>query len=210
MRKNLEVNEERSHGPAYCFRADDRTQPLTGRCSRTLTRAYSSDRKLSRLVPVNVAHLKKVLIAIDFSEESKKALCYGTAFARLFGASLIALHIVEEISCQADYGYGPVTRHIPNQSALRRSRTRLIRLGKKLVGSDVKLTAMTDSGSAHAEIVKVAKKLDVDLIIMGTRGICANEHTSLGSTAQKVVRDAPCPVLVVRRKQHEFVSGPKV
>jgi nucleotide-binding universal stress UspA family protein len=161
-------------------------------------------------VPVNVAHLKKVLIAIDFSEESKKALCYGTAFARLFGASLIALHIVEEISCQADYGYGPVTRHIPNQSALRRSRTQLIRLGKKLVGSDVKLTAMTDSGSAHAEIVKVAKKLDVDLIIMGTRGICANEHTSLGSTAQKVVRDAPCPVLVVRRKQHEFVSRPKV
>jgi len=144
--------------------------------------------------------LKDVLVAVDFSEESKKAMCYAGAFARRFGASITALHVVEPIACQADYGYGAVTRHIPNQEKLKRARTRLSALGKKLVGAGFNLATLLRNGTAHTEIIRAAQELDVDLIVMGTRGICAAEHTVIGGTAERVVRDALCPVLVVRKK----------
>jgi len=88
---------------------------------------------------------------------------------------------------------------------LKKSRARLSALGNKLVGFGFNLATLTRNGTAHTEIIRAAQELDVDLIVMGTRGICTAEHTVIGSTAERVVRDAPCPVLVVRKKEHEFV-----
>ena len=58
---------------------------------------------------------------------------------------------------------------------------------------------------APNEITKAAKDLDVDLIIIATHGYTSWRHLCIGSTAERVVRTAPCPVLVVREKEHEFV-----
>ena len=60
-------------------------------------------------------------------------------------------------------------------------------------------------GHAPNEITKAAKDLDVDLIIIATHGYTSWRHLCIGSTAERVVRTAPCPVLVVREKEHEFV-----
>ncbi|MEI4884363.1 universal stress protein, partial [Klebsiella pneumoniae] len=57
---------------------------------------------------------------------------------------------------------------------------------------------------AH-EIVEAAKELDVDLIVIATHGHTGWKHFAIGSTAERVVRAAPCPVLVVRQKEHEFI-----
>ena len=62
------------------------------------------------------------------------------------------------------------------------------------------------SGVAFDEIVKVARELKVDLIILSTHGHTGLKHGFLGSTAENVVRRAPCPVLVVREQAHEFVG----
>ena len=61
------------------------------------------------------------------------------------------------------------------------------------------------TGIAWHEIVEAAKELDVDLIVTATHGYTGWKHFCIGSTAERVVRSAPCPVLVVREKEHEFV-----
>jgi nucleotide-binding universal stress UspA family protein len=60
-------------------------------------------------------------------------------------------------------------------------------------------------GSAFAEITEAARTLKADLIILATHGHTGLKHVVLGSTAERVVRHASCPVLVVREKEHEFV-----
>ena len=66
------------------------------------------------------------------------------------------------------------------------------------------MRAMTRQGIASHEIVDAAKEFDVDLIVMATHGYTGLKHFCIGSTAERVVRAAPCPVLVVREKEHEF------
>ena len=58
---------------------------------------------------------------------------------------------------------------------------------------------------ASHEIVEAVKDFDVDLIVIATHGYTGWKHFCIGSTAERVVRAAPCPVLVVREKEHEFV-----
>jgi nucleotide-binding universal stress UspA family protein len=60
------------------------------------------------------------------------------------------------------------------------------------------------AGLPSHEIVETAKELDVDLIVIATHGYAGWKHFCIGSTAERVVRAAPCPVLVVREKEHEF------
>jgi nucleotide-binding universal stress UspA family protein len=62
------------------------------------------------------------------------------------------------------------------------------------------------SGTAYIEIVKTAKELDVDLITLATHGRTGLRHLVFGSTAEKIIRLAPCPVLVVKHPEHEFVK----
>jgi nucleotide-binding universal stress UspA family protein len=66
---------------------------------------------------------------------------------------------------------------------------------------------MVRIGSAWQEITEIARDRDIDLIIIGTHGYTGLKHLVLGSTAEKVVRHAPCPVLTVREKEHEFVDA---
>ena len=65
-------------------------------------------------------------------------------------------------------------------------------------------TILVLTGSTKREIVEAAKALDVDLIVIATHGYTGWKHFAIGSTAERVVRAAPCPVLVVREKEHEF------
>ena len=71
--------------------------------------------------------------------------------------------------------------------------------GANSVNSSVRI------GHAPNEITKAAKDLDIDLIIIATHGYTSWRHLCIGSTAEHVVRTAPCPVLVVREKEHEFI-----
>jgi nucleotide-binding universal stress UspA family protein len=61
------------------------------------------------------------------------------------------------------------------------------------------------AGVAAHEIVEAAKELDVDLIVIATHGFTGWKHFCIGSTAERVARVAPCPVLIVREKEHEFI-----
>ena len=72
--------------------------------------------------------------------------------------------------------------------------------------SNVALKAEVKSGIPFVEVTSYADQENIDLIILATHGRTGVEHILFGSTAEKIIRKAPCPVLVVRAEEHEFID----
>jgi nucleotide-binding universal stress UspA family protein len=167
---------------------------LVAAAPRTRPRSISRARRgLPSVTP------QKILVPIDFSPESIKAIKYAAALAKQYEAAITLLHVVEPIHFVLDYGYGPVTREQPNDPMRRSARTHLRRLGKRHFANERPWDAIVRSGTAFTEITKAAKELGTDLILMPTRGLTDSKEVSLGSTAERVVRHAPCPVLTLKK-----------
>jgi len=149
--------------------------------------------------------LRRILVPTDFSEHSLNALRYAAAFAEKFGAELYLLHVVQDLSLflpdvvSGTPPYLPPTE--PMLAAVRESLDRLA--GEQFPRLTVH--RLVREGSPFYEIITCAKENAVDLIILGTHGRGVLAHMLMGSVAEKVVRKAPCPVLTVRDKEHEFV-----
>jgi len=148
-----------------------------------------------------VFQLKKILVPVDFSNCSKKALQYAIPFARQFGAELTLLHVLEPAVAlpTADGLATVITESTADvQSGLDELRG--------AVGGDIPASTLVRAGSPHMEIIAAAAALDIDMIILSTHGRTGLSHVLLGGTAEKVVRRAGCPVLVVREHEHEFIN----
>ena len=155
------------------------------------------------LAPIRF-RIGKILVPVDFSEPSQKALHYARPFAEQFGASLTLIHVVEPITYPMDFGYIPLETPDLEQQRLTDLGAKLAKLGKGLAAS-VPVESFIRVGRAWKEIVETAKTQGTDLIIVSTHGYTGLQHALLGSVAEKVVRHAPCPVLVVRPEEHDFV-----
>jgi universal stress protein A len=150
-------------------------------------------------------NLKRILVPVDFSRLSTKAVHYATRLAKQFGAKVNLFHVVEPEVPPAFDGYmiapPPISNCASNGYA-----NRLSRLADSIRSAGVSnVESRVQPGLAAFEIVEAAKELDVDLIVIATHGYTGWKHFAIGSTAERVVRAAPCPVLVVRDKEHEFV-----
>jgi nucleotide-binding universal stress UspA family protein len=141
---------------------------------------------------------QRILVPVDFSPESVKAIKYAEVLDRQYKAAITLLHVVEPIHLVCDYGYGLVAREQPNEPIMRSARAHLRRLGKRHFANERAWDAVVCSGTAFTEITKAAKELGIDLILMPTRGLTDSRQMPLGSTAERVVRHAPCPVLTIR------------
>lgn len=149
--------------------------------------------------------LKKILVPVDFSDCSKKALQYALPLAKLHEAELTLLYVVPPPT-YAVGEYGAVDC-APLEAELRAGGERdLAALAKAEVGDDAKTTTMVRTGSAADEIVELARVIPADMIVLSTHGRTGLKHVLLGSVAEHVVRRAPCPVLVVREREHEFLA----
>jgi nucleotide-binding universal stress UspA family protein len=148
--------------------------------------------------------IENILVATDFSETSDSALSYGRALARNFGAELHVLNVVENSLMWTGvegvaFDFAEVQAEI--EEAARKKLSTMVGLV-----DDVKTKPVVRTGSSPAfVIVDYARDAKVDLIVMGTHGRSALGHLLVGSVAERVVRLAPCPVLTVRRPEHEFV-----
>lgn len=153
-----------------------------------------------------VLKLKNILVPIDFSECSDKALKYATAFAEQFRASLTLLYVV-----QVPYGTGEagVIDFEKYKKEMTGDGKKQLEAMAKECPKTVPTQTVVRSGSAYDEIVRVAAESDIDLIIISTHGRSGLKRFFVGSTTEKVVRHAPCPVLVVREREHEFVAVPE-
>ena len=146
--------------------------------------------------------LKRILLPVDFSACSHKALGYALSMARQFQAELLLLHVVENI-------YPPPELLVVDTSALHyrvreEAEKQLAGWAKEISG--VNKRSFIRTGNPHYEIVAAADENNIDLIILGTHGRSGVAHLFLGSTAERVVRHAPCPVMVVREHEHDFVE----
>jgi len=157
------------------------------------------------ILPSPIA-LKKILVPIDFSEYSKKALQYAIPFARQFKAKIYLLYVVEPTIYPADFSFGQIG--MPNvENELRvKGEQELQELITKEIKGAVPSEALVKVGLPFVEVVSFAKDEGIELIIVATHGHTGVEHVLFGSTAEKIVRKAPCPVLVVRSEEKDFVD----
>lgn len=154
------------------------------------------------LVP-QILHLKKILVPVDFSAMSKQAFQYALRFAKKFECEIVLLHVVEPESIIAGTPVAVEFFAQPEDDAIA-AEAELAALAASSHNRPNSVTSAVRIGHAPNEITKAVKDLDVDLIVIAAHGYTSWRHLCIGSTAERVVRTAPCPVLVVREKEHEF------
>lgn len=150
--------------------------------------------------------VKKILVPTDFSDCSKKALQYALPLAKEHDAAITLLNVVPTPCYPAD-GYGGID-YASLEADMRASGDKELRaLARSEVRGEVPVDTLVRDGSAATEITEIARSLPADLIIISTHGRTGLKHVFLGSVTEHIVRHAPCPVLVVREREHEFLAS---
>jgi nucleotide-binding universal stress UspA family protein len=155
---------------------------------------------------IALINLHRILVPTDFGKSAENALTYAVAFAEKFGAEVHLLHVVQDLALfipEAVMIAPPLAP--PVEQFVSAARTALERVVGETARPGIALHPAVAEGTPAEEIVEFARRLDIDLIVMGTHGHTGLAHVLMGSVAEKVVRRAPCPVLTVRHPEHEFV-----
>ena len=145
--------------------------------------------------------LNRILVTTDFSVESKKALPYAAAFAERIGGEIALLNVLELPPRFA--GLETLAGLHSGDAAMGRVYGGLDKLASQAFPPKTRVTTHARSGKPFSVITKLARELEAGLIIMATHGYSGLKHAFLGSTTERVVRHAPCPVLAVRGSEDQ-------
>jgi len=148
--------------------------------------------------------IKRILVPIDFSDYSRNALKYAVNFATHFQAKIFLIYVVEPMIYPADFSMGQVSIPSVDVDMNERAREELNSLIKQELSENIEVEIIIKTGKPFVEINETAGEKDVDLLIISTHGHTGVEHLLFGSTAEKVVRKAPCPVLTLREPLKGF------
>lgn len=149
--------------------------------------------------------IEKILVPIDFSDYSKSALRYAVNFAKFFNAEIILVYVVEPVIYPPDFSMGQIAIPTVTTEFDERAMEELNKLAKNQIPSQVKVSTVIKTGKPFIEIIDTAAEVNADLIIIATHGHSGVEQILFGSTAEKVVRKAPCPVLTLREPVKGFM-----
>lgn len=145
---------------------------------------------------------KSILLTSDLSENADAAAPYALELAHRFGGSISLVHIFEDAAFYAAAAASEGMMVDPSEwitSSLRDREKKLAAIAKKLAEQGgVAVTPVLRQGHAATEIVKAAKELNSDCVVIATHGRTGLSHLVFGSVAERVVRLSPCPVLSVR------------
>jgi universal stress protein A len=160
-------------------------------------------RESGRRDPV-LPHLKArhILVPTDFSSAARRAVRYARPLAVRCGARLTLLHVVSPQRYEADYGYGPVIRQCADQQQLTLAARRLRSVGRVAFPGE----RLVRCGDAATEIIRAARELKSDLIVMGESPAALS---ALQTTRQQLSGGAPCRVLVVGKNGAELIKSRK-
>jgi nucleotide-binding universal stress UspA family protein len=144
--------------------------------------------------------ITRILVPVDFSPHSEKAVRYAMTLANRFGARVSLLHVVEDPFVT---GAWQAEAFVPNMPELldvlaKAAQSQMAELQTRVAAQGVALTTTIIKGQPAGAIVDEATAGDFDLIVMGTHGRTGLSHAFLGSIAERVVQKAPCAVLTVR------------
>ena len=142
--------------------------------------------------------LDKILIAVDFSDNSSYAFDYALTLAKQFSAQLILLHVINEpVDLRGFYvphiSFEQLEKEIESGAASMMEKFCQEKL-KDFTGYQTSIV----SGIPYEEIIRKAQESDSSLIVLGTHGRTGLDHLIFGSTAERVVRGSTCPVLTIR------------
>jgi len=143
---------------------------------------------------------KAILSPIEFDENSLAALGEAKQLARTYNATVYVLHVVPIILVP---GEGYIVYSLEEQE--QKAKKAVTDIADEHLGG-VKHEIITKIGDIAESVLQVAKEIQADLIVMATHGRTGLGHFFLGSVAEKVVREAPCPVLTVRPTSKEKTS----
>jgi nucleotide-binding universal stress UspA family protein len=143
--------------------------------------------------------LKRVLVAYDFSDYSEMALNYALSFAQEYQAELHLLHVLPRFTLdETEIAWYPIGKEGPYHQAAHRL--------QKAVPTEAHLWCSikhsVSEGQPYREILNYAERNDIDLICIGAHGAGFGMLTLFGSNVDRVLRQAPCPVLVARPLKH--------
>jgi nucleotide-binding universal stress UspA family protein len=153
----------------------------------------------------------KILLPVDFSEAAIEALWYAKRLAQAFHTRLALLHVVEPAEYAPMYCTPDELFRLKNQardsaeSKLRKLANSSSREGDQFTGH---VEIIVGEGNAAEQILRTAWSISADLIVIPAHGRTGAKHLLPGKTAEKVVRNAPCPVLLVRDKVTTVALAP--
>ncbi len=153
---------------------------------------------------MNDISISRIMCPVDFSESSDHALGYAVDLARMFGAQLTLLHVVEVPFLPSYAMAGVPDLSLPLEQIEEGARKGLERLIEECRKKHERVETELRTGTAFMEIINYAREIQADMIVMGTHGRTGLSHIIIGSVAEKVVRKAPCPVLTIRHPEHVF------
>jgi universal stress protein A len=163
----------------------------------------NSESPKSQTTPDGVApspfHVKAILVPLDFSEMSLKSLQYAVPLAKQFGATLTLLHVLKAPAGALDSGYLASLGH--------QQLTVIERRLEEMIPSDVALETTVRQNFVTKGILEVAREISADLIILTMRDDFGVKDLLMRSTAETVVREAPCPVLVLHEGERDLVEA---
>jgi universal stress protein A len=148
--------------------------------------------------------VQKILAPLDFSESSYKGLRYAFAFAKQFHAEVLVLHVSEIPMWPTEGGIAISEGLIEDMQ--RESKERMSGVISEARRRKLPARTLARTGAPYHEIVEAAREEEVDLVVLSTHGRTGFKRLLLGSTAERVVRYAPCPVVVVRDKERELIG----
>jgi nucleotide-binding universal stress UspA family protein len=150
--------------------------------------------------------IERILCPVDFSESSVRAYDYAQSLARHYQAKLFLQHVVDFIL--PAYAYYAPASYLDElfQKSRDDAREYLQEFAKSHTKNGVQPECVVYDGTVTEGILSFAEAQKIDLIVMGTHGLKGHDRVTLGSVAEKVLRKARCPVLVVRRPEHDSVS----
>jgi nucleotide-binding universal stress UspA family protein len=144
----------------------------------------------------------KILVPVDFSDHSARALEMAVDLAKAFGAGIDLLHCYQ-IQPLGISPYGIVLPEGFDREVRQAAGRSVDEWRGKVVLEGIEVGVHLSSRFPSLEISETASEIGADLIVMGTRGLSGIKHVLLGSVAERTLRLAPCPVLTVKASCEE-------
>jgi universal stress protein A len=148
--------------------------------------------------------IRSILVPVDFSENSRRALDYASSLASRYGAAIDVIHVYSVPEFLPPDTLGVTGYPTSELVALVQgnAETELTKLTEEAARNGISIRRTRAEPGIPAQVILDAIKQDgYDLVVMGTQGRSGLAHVLLGSVAERVVRHADCPVLTVREKR---------
>jgi len=150
---------------------------------------------------------KRILFPTDFSPAAAHALDYAISLGLEHEAKIFLMHVIEDIGFNAPFTLTSYPATVEYQHGMEgKIKGELEKVISPQLKRQIQVEELTAQGKPFVEIIRAARDKEADLIVIPTHSHPGRKHSHLGPTAERVVSLSPCPVLVIRHPDFEYVK----